>query len=65
MTEFHGGEHKRMDAPTLTPSMRMALGDLKLDRLMVVYPGERRCRLAERAGVVPLGEVAGADSRES
>src|SRR6266481_3423672 len=43
-----GVECKRMDAPTLTPSMRIALNDLKLDRLVVVYPGERRYPLAER-----------------
>jgi uncharacterized protein len=52
-----GVECKRKDAPTLTPSMRIALGDLKLERLLVVYPGERRYRLAERVEVVPLGEL--------
>ena len=35
-----GVECKRMDAPVLTPSMRIALTDLKLDELHVVYPGE-------------------------
>ncbi|OGA11612.1 MAG: hypothetical protein A3H33_15900, partial [Betaproteobacteria bacterium RIFCSPLOWO2_02_FULL_65_20] len=34
-----GVECKRADAPTLTPSMRIALSDLKLDELRVVYPG--------------------------
>ncbi|MDO8545183.1 MAG: ATP-binding protein [Opitutaceae bacterium] len=55
-----GVECKRSDAPTLTPSMRIALADLKLDRLMVVYPGERRYRLAPRVDVVPLAELVGA-----
>ena len=55
-----GVECKRSDAPTLTPSMRIALTDLKLDELMVVYPGERRYRLAPRAEVVPLAELVGA-----
>jgi hypothetical protein len=36
-----GVECKRLDAPTLTPSMRIAIEDLKLDRLVVVYPGAR------------------------
>jgi predicted AAA+ superfamily ATPase len=55
-----GVECKRMDAPTLTPSMRIALNDLKLDRLVVVYPGERRYQLAERVEVMPLaGLVTG------
>src|SRR5271167_1349414 len=52
-----GVECKRMDAPTLTPSMRIALNDLKLDRLVVVYPGERRYALAERIEVIPLVEL--------
>src|SRR6185312_15110580 len=37
-----GVECKRVDAPTLTPSMRIALADLKLDELHIVYPGEKR-----------------------
>jgi predicted AAA+ superfamily ATPase len=54
-----GVECKRMDAPTLTPSMRIALADLKLDRLLVVYPGERRYALARRVEVIPLAELVG------
>lgn len=52
-----GIEIKRADAPRLTPSMRTALTDLKLDRLLVVYPGERRYRLAEQVEVLPLAEL--------
>jgi predicted AAA+ superfamily ATPase len=52
-----GVECKRADAPTLTPSMRVALHDLKLDRLVVVYPGERRYALAKRVEAVPLKEL--------
>lgn len=54
-----GVECKRTDAPTLTPSMRIALDDLKLERLVVVYPGERRYALANRVEVIPLSEVVG------
>jgi uncharacterized protein len=54
-----GIECKRMDAPTLTPSMRIALHDLKLDRLVVAYPGDRRYALAEQVEVVPLGDLVG------
>jgi uncharacterized protein len=59
-----GVECKRKDAPTLTPSMRIALDDLKLDRLVVVYPGELRYTLADRVDVIPLIELAdpGGDS---
>jgi predicted AAA+ superfamily ATPase len=55
-----GIECKRMDAPTLTPSMRIALNDLKLDRLVVVYPGDRRYTLADRVEVIPLVELVDA-----
>lgn len=51
-----GVEIKRMDAPRLTASMRIAQEDLGLDRLVVVYPGERRYVLAEGVEVVPFME---------
>jgi predicted AAA+ superfamily ATPase len=56
-----GLECKRKDAPTLTPSMRIALNDLNLDRLVVVYPGERRYAIADRVEVIPLTEMVAAD----
>jgi len=49
-----GLECKRVDAPRLTPSMRIALDDLKLERIAVVYPGAKRFPLAERVEAVPL-----------
>ena len=52
-----GVEFKRADAPTLTSSMRVALSDLELDALYVVYPGSRRYLLAERVEAVPLGAL--------
>src|SRR5271169_6269385 len=52
-----GVECKRSDAPTLTPSMRIARDDLKLDRLVVVYPGDRRYALGDRVEVIPLIEL--------
>ena len=55
-----GVECKRADAPTLTPSMRIALADLRLDKLIVVYPGERRYELAAKVEAVPLAEFVGA-----
>jgi predicted AAA+ superfamily ATPase len=53
-----GVEIKRADAPRLTPSMRTALEDLRLDRLVVIYPGERRYALAEQVEVVPLMDLS-------
>ncbi|MBM3181372.1 MAG: ATP-binding protein [Chloroflexi bacterium] len=49
-----GVECKRMDAPKLTPSMRAAMTDLELDKLVVVYPGSQPYTLAEGITVVPL-----------
>jgi predicted AAA+ superfamily ATPase len=49
-----GVECKRADAPTLTPSMRIALADLKLDELRIVYPGTKRYALAGNVEVMPL-----------
>lgn len=56
-----GVECKRMDAPTLTPSMRIALSDLMLDRLIVVHPGDRRYALTDDVEVIPLIELVGAE----
>lgn len=52
-----GVEFKRSDAPQLTPSMRIAMRDLELDALYVVYPGDRRYALAQRVEAVPLSAV--------
>lgn len=52
-----GVECKRADAPTLTPSMRIALEDLKLDELHVVYPGQTRYALTRKVEVVPLAQL--------
>jgi uncharacterized protein len=54
-----GVEFKRSDAPGVTPSMKIALHDLQLDRLYVVYPGVRRYALANRMEVVPLASLLG------
>ncbi|PWH16320.1 MAG: hypothetical protein DDG60_04245 [Anaerolineae bacterium] len=56
-----GVEYKRMDAPRLTVSMRSALTDLRLDRLLVFYPGDRAYPLAERVHVLPLSWLAQPD----
>jgi len=53
-------ECKRADAPTVTPSMRIALRDLKLDELRVIYPGASRYPLGEGVEVVPLSEFVAA-----
>lgn len=52
-----GYEFKRTSAPKLTRSMRIALDDLRLDSLDVVYPGTREFPLADRVRAVPLVDV--------
>ena len=53
-----GFELKYGDAPGMTRSMHVALQDLGLDRLWVVYPGGETYDLDERVAVVPLAAVA-------
>lgn len=53
-----GVECKRMDAPKLTPSMQIAMEDLKLDRISVIYPGLKRYPLTDKIEAVPLQELS-------
>jgi hypothetical protein len=52
-----GVEVKRADAPALTASMRIALADLELTKLVVIYPGKQRYTLADRVTVVPARDL--------
>jgi predicted AAA+ superfamily ATPase len=49
-----GVEIKRGDAPSLTPSMRIALEDLRLSKLWIIYPGELRYNLNDRVTAIPF-----------
>ncbi|RLT44942.1 MAG: ATP-binding protein [Chloroflexi bacterium] len=53
-----GVECKRVDAPRFSPSMRIALTDLELDHLFVIYPGSRAYPLADNVTVLPLTQLA-------
>ncbi|MBI4229969.1 MAG: hypothetical protein HY608_03955, partial [Planctomycetes bacterium] len=55
-----GFEIKRSSSPGLTPSMRIAMKDLHLARLLVVHAGHERYPLARNVEAVPLGMLAGA-----
>lgn len=54
---MYGIECKRQDAPALTPSMKISLSDLGLERIAVIYPGTRRYELAKKVSVVPFDAV--------
>jgi len=53
-----GIELKRADAPSLTPSMRTAMTDLGLERILVIYPGQSRYSLARNIDVIPICQLA-------
>jgi uncharacterized protein len=59
-----GVEIKRSDAPAMTRSMHVALGDLKLDKLWIVYPGTRRYMLHDKVEAVPLEAALLATDKE-
>lgn len=61
--KMFGIEIKRADAPTMTPSMRIALDNLKLERIVVIYPGKKRYQLHKKIDVVSFDEIT--DSRFS
>lgn len=65
----HGGrrvgvEVKYQDAPGFTKSMRIAREDLGLERMYVVYPGERAYALEEGVEVLPLADLLSRLRRE-
>jgi uncharacterized protein len=53
-----GFEIKYQDAPTLTRSMSIALADLGLERLWVVYPGRRRYPLHDRVECIGFADLS-------
>ncbi len=56
---MYGVECKRADAPAMTPSMETALKDLDLERIAVIYPGEKRYALHKQVDVVPFTMITG------
>lgn len=58
-----GVECKRLDAPRLTPSMKIALQDLRLERILVIYPGTQRYKIADRIEAIPFKEVLRGDAK--
>ena len=53
----YGFECRLADAPATTKSMRVALADLALDRLWIVYPGAEAYDLDDRIEVLPVADV--------
>ena len=53
-----GFEVKYQDAPTVTKSMRIAMQDLKLERLWVVYPGQTGYPMDDKIECVSLAQLS-------
>ncbi len=53
----YGFEIKLSDAPEVTKSMRIALQELRLDRLFIIFPGPASYRLDERIETVSAREL--------
>lgn len=51
-----GFEAKWADAPAMTKSMHIALADLELETLYVVYPGPKRYALAKHVEALPIAD---------
>lgn len=52
-----GFEVKYSDAPKTTKSMRVAMEDLKLDSLYIVYPGRKSFPMDERLSALSIADV--------
>jgi hypothetical protein len=53
-----GVECKQVDAPRLTPSMHIAVVDLELSKLLVIYPSLHPFSLAENISAISLARLA-------
>ncbi len=60
--KLYGIECKRKDAPRMTPSIRVALQDLELAKVVVLYPGSKRYTISDSAEAVPVAALAANDS---
>ena len=57
-TTLFGVEIKRTDSPRLTPSIKNAISDLGLEKVVIVYPGTKRFPISDRVEAVPLRMIA-------
>ncbi|RPJ82367.1 MAG: ATP-binding protein [Deltaproteobacteria bacterium] len=53
----HGFEFKYADAPGRTRSMQIAIEDLGLEHMWVIYPGKQKYKLDSKITVIPLEEI--------
>ncbi len=53
-----GFEFKVGDGPQMTKSLQIALKDLQLERVWIVYPGEKRYPVHEKVEALPLKQLS-------
>ena len=56
-----GVEFKYSDAPRITPSMSVAVDDLELERIIVVYPGSRSYDLSDKIQTSSINDFVSTD----
>jgi hypothetical protein len=54
---WFGIECKRTDMPRMTPSIRIALKDLGLEQVAIIYPGRKRFPVAPGVEALPLSSL--------
>ncbi len=54
----YGFEVKLSEAPKVTQSMKIALEELNLESITIIYPGSRKFKLNERITAVPIEEIS-------
>ncbi len=59
----YAAEVKFNEAPKVTRSMRVALENLSLDHLWIIYPGQHTYPVDEKITVWPLGDIANLPGR--
>lgn len=59
-----GFEFKYTDRPQMTPSMRMALADLKLEHITIVYPGPHSFALDTQVTVMSIQDLYSRPARD-
>ena len=52
--KMFGVECKRSDSPKITSSMHIALSDLRLENILVIYPGDRSFMLSDKIRAIAL-----------
>ncbi len=65
-TKLFGVEIKRTDSPRLTPSIKNAISDLGLEKVVIIYPGTKRFPISDGVEAIPLrmiGDEGGLFSR--